>query len=253
MAIHSQNLGRSRGVVSLPTIRKKLRDKGFSSFKSTKKPFLGLVHRRRRKNWVILRQNWTMEQWKKIIWSDESRFRLRHNDGGIRVIRKKGEKLPNQHVIPTWKFGQGSVMVWGCFWAGGLGTLVTLKGKIDQEKYIECLSQEFLPWFKKMKEEHGHDFIFQEDGASCHTGAKTRKWKKEAGIKSFDYWPSQSPDLNPIEHIWRILGHRIAKRRSKITTLDELEAALHEEWEMIDLETCYNLANARKMQSRQKG
>jgi transposase len=135
-------------------------------------------------------------------------------------------------------------MVWGCFWAGGLGPLVTLKGKVDQEKYIECLSTEFLPWLEKIKAEHDHDFIFQEDGASCHTGAKTRKWKREAGIKSFDFWPSQSPDLNPIEHIWRILGQRIDKRRSQITTLDELDDALHEEWEQIGLEICHDLVSS---------
>jgi transposase len=244
MGIHSQNLGSTRGVVSLPTIRKKLRQKGFSSFKVAQKPFLGLNHRRRRKNWVILRQNWTIEQWKKIIWSDESRFLLRHNDGGVRVIRKKGERLLDQHVLPTWKFGKGSVMVWGCFWAGGLGPLVTLKGKIDQEKYIDCLKTNFLPWLEKIKTEYGHNFIFQEDGASCHTGAKSRKWKQESGIKSFDYWPSQSPDLNPIEHIWRILGQRIDKRRAQITTLKQLEDALHEEWEKIALEECNNLVSS---------
>jgi transposase len=154
---------------------------------------------------------------------------LRHNDGGVRIIRKKEERLLDQHVLPTWKFGKGSVMVWGCFWAGGLGPLVTIEGKVDQEKYIDCLKTNFLPWLENIKSDYGHDFIFQEDGASCHTDAKARKWKQESGIKSFDYWPSQSPGLNPIEHIWRILGQRIDKRRAQITTLKQLEDALHEE------------------------
>jgi transposase len=122
-------------------------------------------------------------------------------------------------------------MAWGCFWAGGLGILVTLEVKVDQEKCIDCLKTNFLPWFEKIKKEYGHDFIFQEDDASCHTSAKARKWKQESGMKSFDYWPSQSPDLNPIEHIWRILGQRIDKCRAQITILKQLEDALHEEWE----------------------
>jgi transposase len=106
------------------------------------------------------------------------------------------------------------------------------------------LKTNFLPWLEKIKTEYGYDFIFQEDGASCHTGAKARKWKQESVIKSFDYWPSQSPGLNPIEHIWRILGQRIDKRRAQITTLKQLEDALHEEWEKIALEECHNLVSS---------
>jgi transposase len=182
LGIYLSQLQELKGSITLATIRKALRKKGFYSFRPAKKPFLSLRHRKARKEWAMDKLDWTDADWSTIIWTDESRFALKHNDGGIRVIRQKGERLYNRHVLPTFKFGKGSVMVWGCFWAEGLGPLVTLKGKVDQEKYIKCLEEHFLPWYNKLKDKHGHDFILQEDGASCHTGSHTSRWKREAEI-----------------------------------------------------------------------
>ncbi|KAF1797684.1 hypothetical protein FB192DRAFT_1263994, partial [Mucor lusitanicus] len=49
--------------------------------------------------------------------------------------------------------GSGSVMIWGCFWEGGLGPLVVMKGSINQEGYISCLSNHFLPWLQDLSEQ----------------------------------------------------------------------------------------------------
>ena len=244
LSVHMQNLAKATDPISLTTLRNALRKNGFYSCRPSKKPFLSLRHKKTRREWVDDKMNWTLDDWKKVIWSDESRFALRHNDGGVRVIRKKGERYMDRFVLPTFKFGKGSVMVWGCFWAGGLGPLVTLKGSVDQEKYVNCLSQNFLPWLEQLTEKYGHDFIFQEDGAPCHTGGYTRWWKEKAGIAGFERWPAQSPDLNPIENLWRLLGQRIAKRRAQLQNLNELEVALHQEWKLLGDEVCHKLVES---------
>lgn len=88
-------------------MRNVLRRKGFFSYKPAQKPFLNARYRKLRREWVNDKVNWSMDHWNKVIWSDESRFALRYNDGGVRIIRKKGERYNNRFILPTFKFGDG--------------------------------------------------------------------------------------------------------------------------------------------------
>ncbi|EIE76309.1 hypothetical protein RO3G_01013 [Rhizopus delemar RA 99-880] len=75
------------------------------------------------------------------------------------------------------------------------------KHRKNQETYINILANRFHPWFTNITAHQERDFIFQESGASCHTGGYIRWWKETHQIKGFEYWPAQRPDLNSIEHI----------------------------------------------------
>jgi hypothetical protein len=126
-------------------------------------------------------------------------------------------------------------MVWGCFWAGGLGPLVVVEETMNQDSYVKILADHFLPWLKELTSMEGEEFTFQEDGASCHTGSYATWYKNRCQIKQFDYWPAQSPDLNPIEHLWAYLEKRLEKRRHQIENVEQLKAILQEEWHRIDV------------------
>ncbi|KAG1462529.1 hypothetical protein G6F46_004931 [Rhizopus delemar] len=69
----------------------------------------------------------------------------------------------------------GGAMVWRCFWRGGFGPLEIIEtGSVDQATYINILANRFHPWLTDITMHQEKDFIFQEDGASCHTGAYAR-------------------------------------------------------------------------------
>ncbi|CEP14482.1 hypothetical protein, partial, partial [Parasitella parasitica] len=142
----------------------------------------------------------------------------------------------------THKFGKGSIMLWGCFWYGGIGPLVALMGKIDQDVYVSCLANNFLPWYEELNKKTGKEFLFQEDSAPCHTGAYATWYKKtRCEVDSFDFWPAQSPDLNPIEHLWAYITRKLRSKRSEIGNVAQLEAAIRKIWNGIPCQSFWKI------------
>ncbi|EIE87046.1 hypothetical protein G6F46_013464 [Rhizopus delemar] len=134
-----------------------------------------------------------------------------------------------------------------CFWGEGFGPLeISDTSFVDQETYINILVNRFHPWFTNVTLHQERDFIFQEYGASCHTGGYAGWWKETHQIRGFEYWPVQSPGLNPIGHVWNAPERRIERKRSSVKNLEQLKAALREEWERMDDEFADRLVRSMK-------
>ena len=84
------------------------------------------------------------------------------------------------------------------------------------------------------------DFVFQQDNDPKHTSKIVKRWIHESNVKLLE-WPAQSPDLNPIENLWKELKVRAHARNPR--TLDDLERICMEEWQKIPPEVCSNLVD----------
>ena len=111
-------------------------------------------------------------------------------------------------------------------------------GAFLQFDYVEQVLEAHMEDIMSAMRTAGVEPILMEDGNAAH-GIKTSRnsaarWKQAHGIILFD-WASNSPDLNPIEQIWRIIKQNLCKRRHEIHSLSELKAAICEEWDRIPL------------------
>ena len=65
--------------------------------------------------WAMKHRQWTTEKWKKVLWTDESKFEIFGSSRRVFVHHRVGEKTVPQCVTSTVKHGGGSVMIWGSF------------------------------------------------------------------------------------------------------------------------------------------
>ncbi len=95
-----------------------------------------------------------------------------------------------------------SLMVWGCISAYDMGSLHVLEGTMNAERYIKVLEQHMLPSRRRLFQ--GRPCVFQQDNTKPHTAAITTAWLRSRRVRVLN-WPACSPDLSPIENIWRII------------------------------------------------
>ena len=127
--------GTRKTPVSTSTVKRRLRDAGLLGRVAKKKPYLRLANKKTRLIWAKEHRRWTEEDWKKVLWTDESKFEVFGSHRRTFVRRKTGEKMLEECLTPPVNHGGGNVMIWGCFGAGKVGDLYKVKGILNKEGY----------------------------------------------------------------------------------------------------------------------
>jgi len=225
--------------LSTQTVRNSLKKAGMKAVVRKKKPLLSRRHRKERMDFALEHQHWTVEDWKRVVWSDETKINRLGSDGRKWAWKKAGEGLSDRQVGGTLKFGGGSLMVWGCMLWDGVGYACKIDGRMDGDLYIKILEEDLqasINYYDKSPS----DIIFQQDNDPKHTCKKAKNWFQDNGFKVLS-WPAQSPDLNPIEHLWYHLKKKLGEYERSPSGMIELWERVEEEWNKIDAVVCQNL------------
>ncbi|KAJ8254683.1 hypothetical protein GJAV_G00196010 [Gymnothorax javanicus] len=222
--------------VSQHTVHRALLRMGLRRRRSVSVRMLTPDHHQQRLQWAQEHQDWTLEQWKKVVWSDESQFVLHHVDGRVRVRRLPGTEVPAGGAVGKIPAGGEKVTLWAMFCWESLGPIVHLEASLTPDAYLNIVADQVHPFMATVFPDG--DGFFQQDGGPCCTAQSVQEWFEEhdAEFKLLP-WPPNSPDLNPLVNLWGLLEQQVRSAATPPGSLEDLKELLLASWDQIPQDT----------------
>ena len=126
--------------LSNSSIKKRLFQAGRIARRPKRKQRLTHKMKRKRLAWAKKYKNWTLDDWKKVLFSDLTHFVV----GGkhVQYVRRSvGESVKPCHINQQVKH-PAKKMFWGCFSFKGVGSLFPVQGMMKSDQYIEVIQRE---------------------------------------------------------------------------------------------------------------
>jgi hypothetical protein len=171
------------------TIRNRLRAFGLKAYVCGKKPLLTNIQVARVGK---SHAHWTVDDWKTVIFSDESKFNLVGSDGCLWCWRRQEKEFDSCFTKKVVKYGGGKIMVWGCLTAKGVGQICCIEGNMSGMLYTQILDSKFLRTLHDLKIKK-KDIYFQQDNNLKHTLNLATEWFQKKKVDKLD-WPPNSLD-----------------------------------------------------------
>ncbi|KAI3366236.1 hypothetical protein L3Q82_010045, partial [Scortum barcoo] len=251
--------------VSAQTVRNRLHEGGMRARRPQVGVVLTAQHRAGRLAFAREHQDWQIRHWRPVLFTDESRFTLSTCDRRDRVWRRRGERSAACNILQHDRFGSGVLFYTVVCWGGSiskkdtsrldklirragsvvgmkLDSLVTVAESRTLDKLLDIMDNASHPLHTVISNQRYRDeilrplvrpyagavgpgFLLMQDNARPHVAGVCQQFLQDEGIDAMD-WPTRSPDLNPIEHIWDIMSRSIHQRHVAPQTVQELADAL---------------------------
>ncbi len=153
-------------------------------------------------------------------------------------------------IVSTVQAAGGGVMVWGIYSWHTLGPLVPIEHCLNDKAYLSNVVDHVHPFMTTVYP--SSDGYFQQDNAPCHKAQIISDWFLEHENEfTLLKWPPQSPDLNPIEHLWDVVEREIRIMDVQPTNLQQLRDAILSTWTKISEECFQHLVKSMPQELRQ--
>ena len=167
---------------------------------------------------------------------------LRPTEGRAKTWRQRNTSFQDNHILGTTAFWGVGVTVWGCFSFDCKLELYVLDGNLTVQKYRDNV---FAPRVVPHFDNHAlaDRPMFMDDNARLHRARIVQHLLQQEADHTIS-WPAMSPDMNPIEHVWDFIGRKINQRNPKYQNIDELRAAILQEWQQFPQERLRRLVRS---------
>ena len=168
--------------ISSSTVRRRLIEKGRMARRPIKKQLLTKAMKAKRLDWAKRHKDWTINDWRKVLFSDESHFYVQGYNPSV-VRRSSNETAKEVHFVQKVKYPEKQ-MFWGCFSNNGPGALVPIDGMMNAVKYLPIMERRVTRELEKL----GEGVVFQQDSASCHQAKifqqqqQQQQWNRGFGL-----------------------------------------------------------------------
>lgn len=224
--------------VSSRTIRRRLNEKNLRGCITQSKPLVSKKNLRARIAFAHEHLEKSINFWKNVLWSDESKFCRFGSDGKKYVWRPPNMEHNPRYTLKTVKHGGGSVMVWAAFSWRGVGPIHKIDTRMDQHVYKNIILNTMIPF---ADDNLPLTWSFMHDNDPKHTSRLVKSCLLENGVQVLK-WPAQSPDLNPIENLWNDVEQHIQVVKPK--NMAELWTEIEKSWYAIPNERCRTLVES---------